>query len=502
MLKTHESLWSATAERPHYPSIGTDCEVDVAVIGAGIAGVLTAWHLKLSGLKVALLDAGRCLDGVTANTTAKISVEHDLIYSHLVGQLGEEKARLYATANTDAIDWIQQMCTQREIPCDFSRKDLYVYARTAEEWMLLEKEHDATVRAGLTTSLTTSLTTPFLNRGGLLFPNQAQFHPLNFLHVLLADIPGDGNYVFEFSRVIDVEDDKPCLVYTETSTVRADQVVVATNYPTYDPAAFYTRLSASRDYAIAIETPRPVLEAQYVGIGDAYTLRTALDPSTKSELTIISGEMHKVGEGEDMAAHYGRLEAYAHQHFPSANVRYQWSAQDPVTLDRIPYIGRIGLTSESVYIATGFGGWGMTHGVVSGQLLADLIRGIANPYKDLYTPERFGILSSTPSLAENLVSTVKHFVGDRLKGALNVRDLQNGQGSILETSKGKVAAYRDHDGALHGVAAECSHMGCLLAWNNAELSWDCPCHGSRFSIDGAVLQGPAIHDLESKPIEN
>ncbi|HSI21315.1 MAG TPA: FAD-binding oxidoreductase, partial [Verrucomicrobiae bacterium] len=389
----HTALWIASTTVPSYPELQEDITVDVAVLGAGIVGVLTAYLLKKEGRKVALIESHRALHGVTGNTTAKLTASHGLIYSHLVPKFGEKLAALYAKANMGAIEWVEGM--SKEIPCDFKREDLFLYAESDKELKDLEKELEASHACGLTTILEEDLDTNFPTKGALRFPNQAEFHPLKFLIPLLEKIPGSGSAVFEHTRALEVKEGSPCKVTTDKGVITAKDVVVATHFPIFDPAFYYTRLDPFRDYALAVSLNEPVPKPMYVGVSDSsYTLRT--QPSKKGDLLIIGGGSHKVGEGGDTKEKYQELEDFARKHFKVKEVAYSWSTQDNQTLDKVPYIGRISARSKRVFVATGFNGWGMAHGVVAAQLNTDLICGRKNEFADLYAPTRFKPVTSAP----------------------------------------------------------------------------------------------------------
>jgi Rieske Fe-S protein len=325
----------------------------------------------------------------------------------------------------------------------------------------------------------------------------AEFHPIKFLVPLLEEAVSRGCQAFEGTTVSEVDEhDVTTLKTLEGRTIRTRDVVIASHFPCFDPAFYYARLDAFRDYAIAVEMPN-CLPAMYVGSGEGYTYRCAGD------LLIVSGGNHKVGKNPDTEAQYKNMEAYVRDHFGLSNVRYRWSSQDCSTLDQVPYVGQISANADHVWVACGFAGWGMTTSVVAARLLTSLIRGENPPEADLYSPLRFKPLTSAPTLGEIVADSVRGLVGKRLVGGHNdePEDLKPGQAEVVNTKEGKVGAYCDDQGVVHTVSAVCTHMGCILAWNNTERSWDCPCHGSRFDHEGNVLHGPAVSPLKKVELD-
>ncbi|MEZ0327534.1 MAG: FAD-dependent oxidoreductase [Fimbriimonas sp.] len=487
------SVWIDTCPVPTFPALDGDLETEIAVIGAGIVGVLCAHFLTQAGHKVALIEARRVLYGVTGNTTAKVSACHGLMYDHVRSHFGEGKAQMYAEANRSAIDWIEGA----SVDCDFRRRDLYLYAEDEAAVKELEKEAEAAQAAGLECQLVQDLEAPFPNSGALLFTNQAEFHPLKFLTKLLEGAVAKGCQVFESTMATDLDEGEPTVVETaDGHKIRAQHVVVATHFPFFDPGYYYARLDPFRDYAIAFSLDGECPKAMYVGSGEGYTYRC--QATADGEVLIVSGAMHKVGKMEHTTTQYAAIETFVREHFPVRAITHMWSTQDNGTIDQVPYIGRISANAERVWVACGFGGWGMTQGVVAAQLLTSLIKGENPALADLYDPLRFKPLTSAPTIGKIVKDSVRGLVGERLADGpeFSVSALKPGEGDVFDTDDGKVGFYRDENEELHAVSAVCTHMGCILAFNNAERSWDCPCHGSRFDTDGTVLHGPAVSPLK------
>jgi glycine/D-amino acid oxidase-like deaminating enzyme/nitrite reductase/ring-hydroxylating ferredoxin subunit len=493
---SHQSYWVASSNPPHYDSLNRNLITDVVVIGGGIVGVLTAYLLKQAGKKVVLLESRRLLQGVTGFTTAKLSVCHNPIYKHIVDTFGADKAQQYAAANAWAINWVESTAQNQKLACDFRRSNLTMYAQNEVGKKELEAEMAACQTADLNVTLTDNLGVPFPAVAGLVFPNQAYFHPLSFLLPLAQHIPGDDSYIFEDSRVIEVQENESCVVRTKNFAIQSQQVVVASHFPIYDPAMYFARLRPFRDYAIAFRLSEPVLPEMYVSADDSgYTYRP--QPNKKGDLLIVSGGVHTVGEGGDTRQHYEQIEQFMRKHFKVKDIAYSWSTQDLAPVDKIPYIGKISPKHHHTFVATGFNGWGMAHGVVAAHLIHDLIIGKPNELVELYNPARFKPIKSAPKLAEGGVTTAKNLIRRILPASKQkVAEMKPGDAGIIETDQGKLAVYKDRQGKVHALSPTCTHMGCSVSWNSAEESWDCACHGSRFSPDGKVLHSPAVKDLE------
>jgi glycine/D-amino acid oxidase-like deaminating enzyme/nitrite reductase/ring-hydroxylating ferredoxin subunit len=485
------SLWLDTALDITFPTQSETVTVDVAVIGGGIVGVTAASLLKAAGRTVALIDAGRLLQGVTGQTTAKLTALQGLIYDDLQQHFGEHGARLYAEANQAAIELIQNAVTDQHIDCDFLRTEAYTYADREEDVEKIKREVEVASRLGLPVTYTESPPLPFPVRAAIRCDRQAQFHPVKYLQHMARQIPGEGSHVFEGTCAERVEPGDPCVVTTRRGTIRARDVVLATHYPFIDHSLYAVRLRPHRSYALAARLQGPAPRGMHINVQRTHSLRAHSDKN--GEYMIIVGEGHPVGEGGDTREHYRRLEAWAREVLPVASIDYHWSTHDHRSIDHVPYVGRLAPLSKHVHVATGFGGWGMTNGTVAGLLLRDLITGVENPWAGLYDPNRLNLAGVREFVgAGRTIAT--HLIGDRLRrlGA----EVETGEGKVIATAQGRLAVYRDDSGELHAFSPACTHMGCVLQFNGAEKSWDCPCHGSRFAaIDGRVLHGPAIKAL-------
>ncbi|MDQ0792547.1 FAD-dependent oxidoreductase [Streptomyces sp. B1I3] len=495
-----ESFWmDSTDSAPHAP-LSEDIEVDVAVVGGGIAGLSTAWELARAGRTVAVLEADRIAAGVSGYTTAKVSALHSLVYDRLQETRGPEGARLYATSQQDAVERVAGIVDELHIACDFERVSAYSYAVTPSSADKLRAETHAAIEAGLPVTYGTETELPFPVGGALRLDGQAQFHPRRYLLALADDLLRRGGRIFERSRVTGLSEGAPCRVTTEAGrTVTAGDVVVATHYPVFDRALLFARLSPRRELVVAAPIAADLApKGMYIteDEGKRSVRSTPLDESRR--LLIVTGESFTPGTG-NVSESFLRLDAWMHERFPVEATAYRWAAQDNDPTDTVPLVGPLHAGARHTYVATGFGGWGMTGGVLSGRLLTALITGGTLPWAGLYDPRRLkSTLREAPALLSQQLDVAKHFAGDRLRTAHvdTVEEVAPGTGAVVRLKGRRCAVYRDPEGAASVVSARCTHLGCLVAFNEAETAWECPCHGSRFGVDGAVLQGPAVRPLE------
>jgi glycine/D-amino acid oxidase-like deaminating enzyme/nitrite reductase/ring-hydroxylating ferredoxin subunit len=493
----HTSIWLDTSPRTGYDALDGGLTVDTLVVGGGIVGVTTAFELLETGQSVALVERDRILEGVTGHTTAKLTSLHGLIYEHLIETFGEEQARQYAQANESAIDTVESLAGALDADCDFQRAPAYTYVEDDERRSKIRDEVNAARRLGLPASYTESTELPFDVSAAIRFDEQGLFHPRQYLLSLANSVVDtDGGHVFEETRATDVETGSPCRVDTDRGEIVADDVVVATHFPILDPSLYFARVSPKRSYVLAVELNGQEPEGMYYDPDEPYfSVRPV--PSADEPTVLVGGQNHRTGEGGSTVDRYRKLRETATDRFDVAEITYRWSTQDYTSVDKVPFVGPIGPGIDNVYVATGFGGWGMTNGTAAGELLADLVRGRENAWADVYKPTRLKIDAGAKQFLEHNAHSTKHYAKKYLgMETSDVQAVSPGEGRVVDTDDGPVALSRDEDGELHAVSAVCSHMGCLVEWNDGERSWDCPCHGSRFDVDGSVLDTPAVEDLE------
>jgi glycine/D-amino acid oxidase-like deaminating enzyme/nitrite reductase/ring-hydroxylating ferredoxin subunit len=498
------SVWMEERVADFEP-LSRDVRVDVCVVGAGIAGLTTAYLLAKRGREVLVLEDGRIGGGETGRTTAHLSDALDDGYDLLERVHGRRFARLAAESHGAAIDRIESIVHEERIECDFERLDGFLFLGRADRRATLERELAAARRAGLQVTLTgDSVLKPFDVGPALRFPRQAQFHPLKYLNGLARALTARGARICTRTRVRAVHDGAPCRAETAAGqTVTAGELVVATNSPISDRLAIHTKQAAYRTYAIALELIADGNSgaALWWDTEDPYHyVRVHRDGG--GAVLIVGGEDHKTGQAHDAADRFARLEAWTRERFPSTGaVRYRWSGQVVEPVDHLAFIGR-DPGARHLFIVTGDSGHGMTHGTIGGLLVSDLICGRENPWTELYSPNRKSAKSVGTYVRENL--NVARQLGDHLRAGdvPEVAAIPPGTGAVVRQGTRKIAVYRDQDGTLHARSAVCTHVGCIVRWNELEKTWDCPCHGSRFEVNGEVVCGPAHAPLAAAMIED
>lgn len=496
--KVNQSFWIESTSSSNYPMLNGDLTVDVAIVGGGIVGLTAAYLLTQAGKKVAVIEAKQIATGVSGHTTAKLTSLHQLIYADLIEQFGEETARIYGESNQAAIEKVAEIVATENIDCDFRRCSAYTFGLDHNDLSKINAEVIAAMKLGLPASAVQDVPLPFATNSGIKFDSQAQFHIRKYLLHLANSIVSKDSYIFEQTRVQTVEENPSCRVISEQGVVSAEKVLVTTHLPILDQGLFFAKTWPKRSYLIAAPIePSQAPEGMFIGYGDDYhSIRTT--PYGDELLLLVGGEGHKVGTKINTQECYAALEDYAYQHFPIREVKYRWSTQDMVSFDKLPYIGQLTPMSKHIYVATGFNLWGMSKGTLSAMILSDLVLGKENPWAKTYDATRATPFITSESVKQNLdVGT--HWVGDRLKDLFvnsNV-DLQPEEGRVINEKGEKIAIYKNAQGEVEKMSAVCSHLGCIVSWNNAEKSWDCPCHGARFDCEGKVLRAPATEDLKA-----
>ena len=495
------SFWLDSTVKTAYPKMES-VTVDVAIVGAGITGITAAYLLKKAGKKVALIEAEQIAASASGHTTAKVTSLHQLIYDTLIDRHGEDKARLYGESNQAGVEFVASIVEKEGIDCDFKRNETYSFAENKDNLDKIQKEYNAAIKLGLPAEFVTDTSLPFDIAGAVKFNNQAQFHVRKYLLHLADLIPGDGSYVFEHSRVKTAEEGEPCKVFTEDATLLANDVLLTTHLPIMDLGLFFAKTYPQRSYIIGAKiNPEKAPAGMYIGVGKNYHSIRTTPTDDGNLLLLIGGGSHKVGEKSETEESYQELEKYAHSHFGISKIDYRWSSQDYESFDRLPYIGKLTPADDHIYVATGFSLWGMSKGTMAGMLLADLVQGNANSWADLYDSLRATPFVTQESIKNNL-DVGMHWVGDRLKGltSWSTDDVKPGEGKLINYQGETLGVYKDEAGQVTTVSATCPHLGCIVNWNSAEKSWDCPCHGGRFTCEGKIIQSPATKDLELKSL--
>jgi len=497
------SYWIDSTPETEFPALSGEVRVDVAVLGGGITGLTAATLLKEAGKTVALVEARRIVRGVTGYTTAKVTAGHGLIYDDLTQSFGERGARIYAHANQAAIEHIASWVEQRGISCDFERATNYVYSEEAKDVERMQREADAASRAGLPASFVREVPLPFDVQGAVALTGQAQFHPRKYLLPLAQALPGDGSHVLEQTRATGVSRGRPARVETPRGVVVADHVFLATHIPFLDRGLFFAKAHPHRSYAITAPIdPARAPEGMYINAGTpSRSIRTVRRDG--EPLLLIGGDGHKPGEEPDTEQRYRNLETFMRDRFGiESEVTHRWSTQDYMSVDRVPYVGRLTRRAGNLYAATGFGKWGLTNGTVAALIVSDAILGRENEWAELFDAQRLKPRAAARRFTSENAKVAWRFFADRVRtdDSDRLARLQPGQGAVVRRGTELVAVSRDDAGELTGVSAICTHLRCVVAWNTAERSWDCPCHGARFLPDGSLIQWPATRDLEPKSL--
>lgn len=498
------SVWMQTKVPSFKQKLPHNSEVDVCVIGAGIAGITTAYLLSQEGQRVIVIDDGPVGGGETSRTTAHLASAQDDRFTLLERYHGEAGTRIAAASHAAAIDRIEEICQRESIDCEFQRVDGYLFNPSGGEQKFLTQELKAAQRAGLAdVELLPRAPIPGFDTGpALRFPRQAQFHPLKYLRALAAAIERQGGQIYSgvhAEKILPGESARVLASSGEMITARA--VVVATNAPINSLAELPLKQAAYRSYAMSFVIPKGVVPpGLYWDTEDPYhyVRTTSAEGSTDHETLIVGGEDHKTGQAEDEnpLARFDRLESWTRERFPSAGeILHKWSGQVMEPMDGVGFIGRSPHGGDNVYIITGDSGQGMTHATLGAVLITDLIAGRSNPWTALYDPSRKTVRAAGAFLRENANVAAQYFDWLGRGDVASVADIAPGSGAIVRKGAKLIAVYRDEIGVCHPRSAACTHLGGVVTWNPTEKSWDCPCHGARFSALGRVLNGPAQHDL-------
>lgn len=474
-----ESIWSKTCEIPKRLPLDSDIEADVTVIGGGMAGILTAYQLECAGVRTVVLEAGQIGGGQTRNTTAKITSQHGMFCHDFIEKKGRDAAGQYVRANQAAVEEYKRIVEEERIDCDLEEKDSYVYSRDEKK---LKDEAEAAAELGIEASFEPCIEIPVSCSGAVRFARQAQFHPLKFIRALAEKLT-----IYEDTPVKEVGEHT---VKTPCGSVRAEKIVFATHYPFVNfPGMYFTRMHQEWSYVLALEDTEPI-NGMYIGDG-----KDTLSFRQFDRYLLFGGEGHRTGENKEGGKYeggsYAGLREAAGKLYPQSREAAFWSAQDCITADNVPFIGRYASDRPDWFVATGFQKWGMTSSMVSAMIIRDMICGTENPWAEVFSPSRFSA-EEIPQIMKDSGKAVKGLT----KRFFHIPDetsarLAPGHGAVVETESGKAGVYKTEDQKIYKVDIVCPHLGCELVWNPDEKTWDCPCHGSRFDYKGNLIEGPA-----------
>jgi glycine/D-amino acid oxidase-like deaminating enzyme/nitrite reductase/ring-hydroxylating ferredoxin subunit len=491
------SYWNKTANKSKYPRLENSIEVDTLIIGSGITGITCAYCLAGKGVNPVVVEAGGLCDGTTGNTTGKLTIQHDIIYSHIVEKHGIDYARLYAESQTKSLEFVKKTVKEESIDCQLAENTAYLYASVHSDRNSIEKEYETARKLGIDAEFVDKPDFPNQNFGMLGFKNQAVFHSVRYVDALAKAAASKGAKIYCDTKAIKIENGEIITVYCENEiTIKAKHVVMATQYPFYDgPNIFYTRLYAKRAYGIAVSTKNDWPDGSYINVSEpSRSIRTHVEKGER--VLIVVGEGHATARGEDnMELHYDSLVQFAESIAGVKKLLTKWSAQDYKTPDQIPYIGRISDHSE-IYAATGFGKWGLTNGTLAGTMIADLIIDGHCNYEKLYSRNRSDLSSSIGTAVSEVMGSVGELIKSKFEKTESVRNLKCGEGRVIHFDGQKAGIYRNFDDSVTILDISCTHMSTELNFNVAEKSWDCPAHGGRYSTEGKLLEGPPKDSLK------
>ena len=482
-----DCCWAATTSHESYPRLKKSTRTDVAIVGAGIVGLTAAYVLSRAGARVAVLEGLRVGRQVTGRSSAKITSQHSLIYRHLRDTFSIDIARLYAEANRAGVDQIRAWIRELGINCDLEEKDAYAYTCARSLVADIEKEAEVARLLGFKADVVARAPLPFETAGALRFPSEAQFNPMRYLQGLAAAVGQAGGIVFEKTRVTNIKAGRRWRITTAHGNLDAEHVVLATNLPIAGAGHYDIRTRPRGHIAMAFRVAsNAVLEGMFIGIDHpTHSIRTGRD--NKGSLLVVLGPAFVTGQEGNVAARFRELDEWTRENLPVQQAVWRWFNEDYDTPDRVPYVGEPDKKAKGLYVATGFNGWGISNGTAAGLLICDHIQGRPNPWAKLYDPRRAG--------------PKKYNKGDDTHSLVrSIDDIPRGHGGVIKRGKTALAVWKSKNGRPRAVSASCTHAGCIVTWNNADLTWDCPCHGSVFSADGQVIHGPATKPLAVKQL--
>ncbi|KIL49607.1 FAD-dependent oxidoreductase [Jeotgalibacillus soli] len=493
-----KSYWLSADSEPEYPPLEESHETDVVIVGGGITGITAAYILCKQGVRVTVVDASQTLSGTTGHTTAKITAQHGVIYDELIQHFGAERARHFYEYNQQAVDWIRTTIQEEQWDCDFETQDAWIYAESDASVPQLENEIKAYEQLKIPYRIEKSLPFSIQSEGSLVMENQGQFHPVKYLKAMMGRITAMGGKIHENTKAIDIHEGTNIQVTLEKGHVLTCQhVIVASHFPFYDGLGLYfAKMKPERSYLIAGPWQGNNTGGMYISIGQPVrSIRFFTMNGTKGIL--VGGEQHATGQGKPMHLHFEALREFAKENLSAAaDFTYQWSAQDYTTLDKLPYIGSITNRHSRILVATGYRKWGMSQGTMAAQILSNRIIGKSEHKSSLFDPSRFHPDPAIKKAISINADVAKHLVKGKLEmPSINLEDLPSGEGAHVSWNGQTIGAYRDDKGKICAVDITCTHLGCSVNWNKAEKSWDCPCHGSRFTVEGEILEGPAMKPL-------
>lgn len=495
-----KSYWNLIENHLKLDSLNENIETDVCIIGAGVTGLTTGYYLSKSGMKVTILEKDEILSHTSSNTTAKITSQHGLIYKYLIDSKGKEFTRKYYDANEKAIKNIEEIIKNEQINCDFEKENSYVFTENEKEVQKIKDEVNSCLDLKINAKFTTKIDLPINIQGAIYFENQAQFHPKKYGLGLCQSILNHKGKIYENSKAININRNiNSFTINTTTNSVKAKYLVIATHYPILNfPGYYFLKMYQSTSYAIALDIGnKKSFKGMYINTSEPIkSFRMINDDNQK--LLLIVGNGHKTGKKKDLSNSYNNLEKIAKKIYPNASVKYKWCTEDCITLDKLPYIGDFSHIMKNVFVATGYNKWGITLSNIASNIIKDKILENSNEFEELFTATRVEPIKNIQEVENILKETTNSLITNKFKTPNNdFSTISCNEGRIVEIDGKKIGIYRDENNKLYKIIPTCSHLGCELSWNNLSKTWDCPCHGSRFTYSGQSIESPSIENLKT-----
>ena len=493
------SFWINNFKSKSYPALNKDLNVDVCIIGGGITGISCGYYLSKNNLKVCILEKDKIMEKTSGHTTAKITSQHGLIYKYLFDSYGKEYAKKYLDSNQAAITNIKNIIDLENIECDFEFQNNYVYTTDANSVKKIKDEAQILEKLNFDARLLDKISLPISDvKAAIEFNHQAQFNPLKYAEGLCNFITNHLGLIFENSNVMEVKKNgNKYNIFANNCIVSAKYVIVATRYPIINfPGFHFLKMYSETSHLIAVETNSSLFKGMYINIDvPTYSFKTAIYNGKR--ILLVGGFNHKTGAKIDLSNSYNLLEQKAKELYPDSRVLYKWNAHDSISLDKIPYIGDFSHLYPNVYVATGFKKWGMTTSNVAANIITDKILNKENQYAEIYDSKRLRPIKNRKELGNIIKETSHSLIFNKFDlPAATPKDVKAGEGKIVNENGRKVGIYKDENGKEFKIIPKCMHLGCELSWNNLDKTWDCPCHGSRYTFEGKLIYGPSKKDLK------
>ena len=493
------SFWIENFKNKNYQSLKEDLNVDVCIIGGGLTGISCAYYLTKNNLKVCILEKDKIMEKTSGHTTGKITSQHGLFYKYLFDSYGKECGKKYEESNQEAITNIKNIIDTENIECDFEFQNSYVYTTDANSVKKIKDEVETLKKLDFDARLLDKINLPISNvKAAIEFPHQAQFNPMKYAQGLCDSITNHSGLIFEDSKVIKVDKNgNEYKIFSNGHTITAKYLIVATRYPIINfPGFHFLKMYSESSYLIGVETASPLFQGMYINNDvPTFSFRTAIYKGKR--ILLVGGMNHKTGAKIDLSDSYRVLEQKALELYPDSKVLYKWNTHDSVSLDKIPYIGDFSMLYPNVYVATGFKKWGMTSSNVAANIITDKILGKDNLYEEIYNSTRLRPVKNRKEFANMIKESSYSLLFNKFDlPAATPKDVDPGEGKIVNDNGVKVGIYKNESGKEFKVIPKCRHLGCELSWNNLDKTWDCPCHGSRYTFDGKLIYGPSKRSLK------